>query len=118
MDHDAVDFGCREHAPQVRHHPRESWQGTERGRFRPNLAARGAEQPTAAGVNEAWFVRLGGKRRQQRVEQVAINRAHVGFEIAGGVDDGIDLRQPVGPRLRQDDIASDRCRAPIREPRR
>ena len=94
VDHDAVDLGRGKHPMQMRHHPGERRQRIERRFLGRDLAVGCAEQPAAAGINEAWLDRLGGQRRQQHVEQAAIEP-----RLAGHMDNRIDARQCFRPSL-------------------
>jgi hypothetical protein len=102
----------------MRHHPREGGQGTKRRLLRRNIVAGRAEQPAAAGIDQARFCRLRGERGQQHVEQASIDRPHLGAEIAGGIDDSVNVRKPPGPWLGRGDIAGDRRRTGSAEFRR
>jgi hypothetical protein len=80
------------------------------------IVAGGAEQPAAAGIEEAWPLLIRRERRQQCVEQAAIDRAHVGVEIAGHMNDRVKRSQCCDPRFGRSDIAGDCCHADLIEP--
>src|ERR1700682_1322916 len=111
MDDDAVDFRRFKNSPQLGHDPRERRQGTERRLLRRDVVAGRAEQPAAAGVDEARLFRLRRERGQQHVEQATIDRAHLRVEIAGRMNDGADVRESAGPSFGHGDIAGDGRRA-------
>ena len=92
-------------------HPREGRQRIERSLLCCNVIARGAEQPAATGSDEARLVSLRAECREQLIEESPIDRGHVAVEVAGRMDDGIELRQTSGPSLGRCDVARKRRRA-------
>ena len=94
-----MDLRRGQHALQLRHHPGEGGQGTERRLLARDLVTGRAVQPAASGINKARSLRLRGKRGQQGVDQAAIDRAHIGVEIAGHVNDRVERREFCNPRF-------------------
>ena len=99
MNDDAVDLGRRKDPREMWHHPGEGRKRIERCLLGRDRVTGGAEQPTAAGIDEARLLRLRTQRGQQAIKQAAIDRAHVAVEVAGRMDDGIDLWQSSCPRF-------------------
>ena len=94
---DAMDLGRGQHPLELRHHPGEGGQGAERRLLGGEIVGGGAEQPAAAGIKETWLWLIRRQRRQQPVQQAAIEAAHVGVEIAGHMNQRVERRQRCDP---------------------
>ena len=69
--------------------------GLKAARLGRDRVARCAKQPASAGIDKARSLRLRGERGQHRVEQATFDGGHLGVDIAGRVNDGVEGSEPV-----------------------